>query len=85
MYHAAQERPVAERAAYLRDACGGDEDLQREVESLLAQASATDNFLEDPVVEVAVKLMRDEHGTLIGRQIGVYRVVSLLGGGGMDI
>jgi Tol biopolymer transport system component/serine/threonine protein kinase len=27
--------------------------------------------------------MTDEHGTLIGRQIGVYRLVSLLGAGGM--
>ncbi len=35
LYHAALERDAAERAAFLNEACGGDEALRREVESLL--------------------------------------------------
>ena len=37
LYHAARARPDNERAAFLADACAGDEALRREVESLLAQ------------------------------------------------
>lgn len=38
---AALERPMASRAAFLAEACGGDETLRREVESLLAQESVS--------------------------------------------
>ena len=83
LYHAALARPPAERVAFLRDACGEDGELRQEVESLLAQASAASGFLKRPAVDAAAGLMTDEHGTLIGRQIGAYRVTSLLGAGGM--
>src|SRR5438876_8167537 len=83
LYQAALERPAGERGAFLRDACGDDSELREEVESLLAQASAANGFLNDPAVEAVARLMTDEHGTLIGRQIGIYRVTSLLGAGGM--
>jgi len=36
LYHAALERAAAERPAFLSEACGRDEELRREVESLLA-------------------------------------------------
>jgi eukaryotic-like serine/threonine-protein kinase len=68
LYHAALARDGPERAAFLRDECAGDTALQREVESLLAQESGTESFL---------KL------DLIGEQLGVYKVMSLLGSGGM--
>ena len=48
--HAALERDASDRAAFLRDACAGDEALQREVESLLRYDDA-DQFLERPAVE----------------------------------
>jgi hypothetical protein len=35
IYTSALELPLADRAAYLTDACEGDEILRREVESLL--------------------------------------------------
>ena len=41
----ALERPIAERAAFLAEAWGGDERLSREAESLLAQESAAASFL----------------------------------------
>ena len=37
LYHDALERPAAERPAFLAEACAGDEQLRREIESLLAQ------------------------------------------------
>ena len=36
LYHAALERAAGERAAFLIEACAGDDVLRREVESLLA-------------------------------------------------
>src|SRR5213596_1073482 len=83
LYHTALERSADERAAFLRGACGDDRELLEEVESLLAQASAANGFLNDPAVDAVARLMTDERGTLIGRQIGIYRVTSLVGAGGM--
>jgi serine/threonine protein kinase len=53
------------------------------VESLLARAGGASGFLNGAAFEAVAALMSDEHGTLIGRQIGVYRVDARLGAGGM--
>ena len=47
LFEAALEREPHERAAFLREACGGNETLRREVESLLVHAKAED-FLARP-------------------------------------
>ena len=84
IYHAALEREEGQRAAFLNEACGGDESLRREVESLLAQEGATGSFLDAPALEVAAKVMAEDSGrSLLGRQLGSYQVLSLLGTGGM--
>ena len=36
VYHSAREREESQRAAFLNEACAGDDALRREVESLLA-------------------------------------------------
>jgi hypothetical protein len=51
LYHRALERSEAERDAFLRQTCGSDDALRREVESLLAQ-TATDHLVSVPTVEV---------------------------------
>ncbi len=43
IYHAALEREPDQRATFLNEACGGDESLLREVESLLAQEGVASN------------------------------------------
>jgi serine/threonine protein kinase/Tol biopolymer transport system component len=72
--HDALERPTNERAAFLREACGHDDTLRAEVESLLANASAAEH---------SGLGIRDLGLELIGTQVGVYRIESLLGAGGM--
>ncbi len=57
LYRAALERPAGEREAFLTQACGADDELRREVESLLAQEDRS--FLERPAWEVAGKMGRD--------------------------
>jgi eukaryotic-like serine/threonine-protein kinase len=79
LYDAAMARDEVQRAAFLRDACGGDLALQREVESLLARDEGAESFLERPPAFES----GDSGLDLIGQQIGTYKVLSLLGAGGM--
>src|SRR5438876_2378997 len=84
LYHDARERDPRERAAFLDQACGGDYALQREVESLLAQDSNVESFLETPALELAKKMSgEDASQSMIGRQFGPYSVASLVAKGGM--
>ena len=46
----ALERAPSERSAFLRDACIGDPDLQRQVESLLDAHERAGSFLESPAM-----------------------------------
>jgi Tol biopolymer transport system component/predicted Ser/Thr protein kinase len=84
LYHAALERDVSLRPAYLHKVCASDDALRREVESLLAQDSSAQGFLEKPVVEAAGKILADQRqSSLLGRQLGSYKILSVLGAGGM--
>jgi serine/threonine-protein kinase len=81
----ALERPAAERAAFLIDACGCDEELRREAESLIARDGVAASFLEVLPISgalsasfaVAVPTMA------VGDCIGPYAIVSRIGSGGM--
>jgi len=87
IFHRALEVPTGGRQAWLDDACGGDDDLRREVSSLLDAHDRAGDFIEKPGVS-AVDLLAGalEHGvSLIGRTIGQYRVRRVLGEGGMGI
>jgi eukaryotic-like serine/threonine-protein kinase len=84
LYHAARERDAKERAVFLDAACGGDAELRREVESLLAQSASADELLGKPAVAVAAQLITTSGATLLtGRRIGAYQLKELLGAGGM--
>src|SRR5437667_4318190 len=84
LYHQARERDLAERAAFLEQACGGDEALRREVESLLAEDDGVGTFLETPALELTRKMSNeDPNQSIIGRQLGSYSIRSLLAKGGM--
>ena len=82
--HAALACAVEERAAFLTTACAGDDGLQREVESLLAQEHKAAGFMSVPASAVAVSAVLDHaKGTLAGQRLGVYAIGSLIGVGGM--
>jgi eukaryotic-like serine/threonine-protein kinase len=64
LFHAALELEGQERAAFLEKACGNDESLRREVESLLGQKEKPEGFMNTPVVDQAIRLIAaDEDAT----------------------
>ena len=68
LFAAAVERPPAERDAYLREICAGDEALRSELESLLASYAPDDG---------------DAPADPVGQRIGAYQVIRQIGVGGM--
>jgi serine/threonine protein kinase/tetratricopeptide (TPR) repeat protein len=78
------ERAVesSDRNAVVAEACCGDEDLRREVESLLVQHSDIDDLiLDQPVVKTfAINFTPAEP---VPAKIGKYRILGVLGTGGM--
>lgn len=83
LYHAARERSGDERAAFLSEACAGNKALRGEVESLLRYEDEAKNFIGSPALEVAAKIMADEHSATIPKMINQYKIISSLGAGGM--
>lgn len=78
--------PSDERDAVLADACGGDAELRREAEELLAAAAAPAFFDTDAASFAAPALAEDEAEKegLPAERLGSYRLVREIGAGGMS-
>jgi eukaryotic-like serine/threonine-protein kinase len=84
IYHAALEKTPGERAEFLAEICGSDDELRREVESLLAFEEQSADFIETPPDDLAAAIVKNQKNkNLIGKTLNYYRVLSLLGAGGM--
>ncbi len=82
MFLEALERPVPERAAFVRNACDGNADLLRDVESLLTHhVDGTAGMVE----AVAAETMSLDPDLTTPASIGSYRILGVLGEGGMGI
>jgi Tol biopolymer transport system component len=81
---AALDRDLHERDAFLAAACGNDPALRHDVEQLLAHAQKAEGFLATPLAEVTARILIDDPAaSRVGRQLGSYTLLSLLGAGGM--
>ena len=89
IFDGALERSEVDRAAYLRVVCARDDELRREVESLLASHDSAGTFLDKPVASFS-----DTTQTLIssgvdiqdyppGHRVGAYELQKCIGRGGM--
>jgi len=85
LYDAALELTPAERPAFVESVCGTDEELRREVESLLEAHQEAGDFITTPALEMASELLEDREvpSLAAGHTISHYQVLSLLGAGGM--
>src|SRR5215475_10400499 len=84
LFQSALERAPEERAEFLDESCQDDEEMRREVESLLTSHQRAENFIEVPAFKAAPEFVpNDSADALIGKLIGHYRIESLIGVGGM--
>jgi serine/threonine protein kinase len=83
LFHSALQRAPADRAALLAEACAGDEALRREVESLLAEHARDASLLETAAADLAADWAQDQEQTAREQTLGHFRILSLLGKGGM--
>lgn len=82
LFGSAVEVDPGKRSAFLREACGPDEALRAEVESLLVSYERTEASEENPPASVGPEPVTE---TLIGRRLGSYQVLHEIGHGGMAV
>jgi tetratricopeptide (TPR) repeat protein len=95
LYHSALLQEESRRARFLEEACGGDDALRTEVESLLKQPVESEGFLEAPALQLAAKVIAmsttvaggilSPPARSVPRAIGRYRIIRIVGEGGMGI
>jgi serine/threonine protein kinase len=84
LFHSALECETEKREAFVAEACQGDDDLRRELKSMIDHHEQADSFIESPAYAIhAETLVADDEGTLVGQSLGPYRVLAVLGAGGM--
>ena len=85
LYHAALAVPLSEREAFINEQCREDEELRQELESLLAVKNSSHDFFDQPPLSLAAEMFaqKDRQPTLVGKEISHYKIIRLLGAGGM--
>ena len=88
LFEAAVEMEPDRRKQFLEAACANDQELLREVESLLAADQQAGRFLEVPALEMAARSIDTEPSSTAGQlaggeQLGPYRIIASLAAGGM--
>ncbi len=84
IFHVAVSVEPDSRADYLDTACEKNDELRHEVESLVAAYESSDDLLDENAVTMAMKLIGSKStDSMIGQEIGPYKILSALGQGGM--
>ena len=82
----AADLPQASQRAVVEEMCGGDDDLMHDVLEMLAEDARANPLLDASLSETALAAL--DFGplrSLIQQQIGPYRLLELLGEGGMGV
>jgi serine/threonine-protein kinase len=79
----ALERPPEARTAWIEEACGGDVDLRRRVESLLAADARDWDLLDAPAAAVVAVGASQPRLPAPGDRVGPWEILREIGHGGM--
>ncbi|MFN8580335.1 MAG: serine/threonine-protein kinase [Gemmatimonadaceae bacterium] len=85
LFHHALDVPVAERASWLRAACGDDAALLDDVVSMLEHDTRGDTILDRDLANVASDVMGEPPPNVPRERFGPYRISHILGEGGMGV
>ncbi|MEO7732675.1 MAG: protein kinase [Kofleriaceae bacterium] len=85
LFEQAIELPAAARATWLDDACAGDPELRGELDALLASSEDAGPTLRNTVAAEAARLAGAGPAAQVGRRVGAFRLIALLGEGGMGV
>jgi serine/threonine protein kinase/Tol biopolymer transport system component/tetratricopeptide (TPR) repeat protein len=84
LFESALTLESSERETFISRYAGGDEELRREVLSLLESHDETGDFLEKPVLSVQeFAESAAAEPNLIGQRVGAWRLIEQIGRGGM--
>src|SRR5437773_5925056 len=84
MFHRAMSVEPQARSGYLEQACEDDAALRREVDSLIAAYESSGDVLDETAVTLAMRVLSAEAiDSMVGQEVGAYKILSLLGQGGM--
>jgi serine/threonine protein kinase len=81
IFNAARDLPPRERTTFLDSACGGDAELRRQADSLLAAHEQVGQFLQPTVVLPTPSAPVEKPGDRIGR----YKLLEQIGEGGFGV
>ena len=85
IFNDAAERPEPDRQAFLDVACLDDAELMAAVRNLLKSDSAGAPLLDRGLPEIAYRMVGTPAETLPFQEVGPYRLVRILGEGGMGV
>jgi hypothetical protein len=83
IFHSALELAPERRAAFLAEACAGQDSLRGEVESLISSHEQPGHFIDAPAFQAAAEMLADGQGLKPGQALSHYEIHSVLGEGGM--
>lgn len=86
LFDAVLEIPNERREGFLSEKCKGDDELKREVLSLLDAQKETVRFMENSAMNLMAKELAQEHTdffSFVGKEFGTYKIEKPIGAGGM--
>lgn len=84
IFHQAMEVRAEERSGYLDRACSEDKSLRDEVDSLISAYESNSGLFDEAAVTMAMKVLGSTSAeSMTGKEVGPYKILNLLGQGGM--